>query len=408
MTSQHAQLEYTRDISYDKALQTIAGEISLGVGFPTVKVEGKAEYANTNSATEYRETHTLSFKYLTKRKLTLGSLELSESGRRYSTSAQHLLHERCKNEFVNEINVGLTFLATMSIEFKNKEDKERFAGSLKVDVLAGTVQVEGSLAIADEKEKKSVRVTLSALQDGGDARQLASILRPEVASCDASNLAPCVEGFRHLISYGTQLPQQIAQMPATLKIISYHTASYADSGLDGLVAGNTPEVADLTLAARERIEDLLRRARKDHARASSLLGYGELLSPEQHAKVAEVQQAAFENRRELTKALIYCFENPYMTKNGSQMTHPCSDYASNVERGLRPIDRTLLEIKGAPSNAGVLCEAARLHALRTGALTQRQYDVYQRINYAPEYAVSHDRSSEIIGWGECENLVEQL
>lgn len=56
----------------------------------------------------------------------------------------------------------------------------------------------------------------------------------------------------------------------------------------------------------------------------------------------------------------------------------------------------------------VLCEAARKDALRRGELTAELFGVYQRINYAPEYAVAHDRNSEIIGWGECQALVDQL
>jgi len=55
-----------------------------------------------------------------------------------------------------------------------------------------------------------------------------------------------------------------------------------------------------------------------------------------------------------------------------------------------------------------LCEAARSDALRRGELTRGQYDVYRRIDYAPEYAIPHNRNSEIIGWGECSALFDQL
>jgi hypothetical protein len=54
------------------------------------------------------------------------------------------------------------------------------------------------------------------------------------------------------------------------------------------------------------------------------------------------------------------------------------------------------------------CGLARLNALERQLITERQYEVFEKINYAPEYSEARNPNSEIIGWGECGNLVSQL
>jgi hypothetical protein len=246
------------------------------------------------------------------------------------------------------------------------------------------------------------------MQDGGDARQLATILTPSVVSCDAANLAPCLDGFGKLIAYGNGLGDQIAHTEL-LKTLAYHTESYADTGLDTLVPPNGPEVVALTLDTRDHLETELQQARSVYARATTLLDYGTLAAGEPRQRVAALQTAAFDRRRELTKALLFCYANPYMTGEGAAMHHPCSENARAVDAALPPLDLAALELAAdGHAEREALCAEARAKAKARGALDDATFQVYERIDFVPEYATPHDPTSEIIGWGDCATLAEQL
>jgi|GEM_PF-5927076 len=404
-------VEYVRDMTYADKLRDLSGSLSVDVPFPSVKVSAEAEYAAKNTASEFRETHTIRFKTYKTKKLSLGTIAVSPLGNEYATRRQRDLRARCKNEFVNEINLGATFDATMSLEFKSKEEREKFGGSLKVDILNGAVKVEGKLAFATEEQKKSVNIRLSATQVGGDPKEMASILTPDVASCDAANLAPCISAFRHLIAYAGTIKTQLTS-DADYSIIHYHTASYADTGLEALMPKDNPIVTEITALARERLETRLRQARFDVNRTNYLLAANIGLNTVNKATVEKANADAEWNRSRLFAALLYCYENPYTVEVTGPAGVPetqsaCDNRKSQMEAELRFIDPVVFEI-GSDAKANAACEKARLDALGRQDITREEYDAHKRLNWAPDYVSDGRPESGIVGWFPCAEVAREL
>lgn len=402
-----ARTVYERDLSYEEVLDKLGGRLSVGVQFPSVAVDAKASYAAENSTNEFRETHTLSFRTQRKSKFKLGSVRISDTGRKLSGTSS--LRAQCGNEFINEINIGLSYMATLSVEFSDQASREKFGGSLKVDVLRGTVEVEGNLEKADDSVKKSVKISLQATQIGGDERKLSTVISTGLTECNALNLAPCIAAFKKAIEYGNTIAEQLTD-DSKYAVIGYTTESYADTGITELVAQNHTLVTQLVEDKRLELEAQLKATRINYARMQSILNFAELLNREKRQKVSEQKDALEVNKENLSRALLYCYRLPYskVTAEGSE-TFPCVDNAKRVVASLLPFDESLVQIAVPEEDKDrAKCKVALALAKKKGVISERQFKIYTDINFAPEYSIPNNPDSEIIGWGECKTLAPYL
>ena len=409
ITGPKATIKFTKDTSYEDRLKTLAGQLSVDATFPSVKVEAQAEYASETAATDFRETINLRAEVTTGMKYKLGTVKLSPKGLYFATNSQMLMRSTCKNEFVNEIRMGAYIDAAMTIEYQTKKDKERFGGSLKVDIAGGLVNVGGKLALATAEEKQSVKISIVGEQVGGDAKTLFNILETDIVHCNAQNIKPCLETFSKIITQSKILAQQLNEIPTSYKSLSYITESYADTGITELVPMENSLVSAATSSARETLEQALKEVRFFSSRVSYLKKTGLGLTKDENDLVEKAYLANESNKSALQAALLYCYNNPYTIKDTEtgQDVSACDSEKQKALAKLISIDKNVLEV-GAKSRNDKKCQLARIKAFSAQEIDELQLIAFENVNWAPIYATEKNPDSGIVGWQYCGQVVDQL
>lgn len=334
-----SQLSYEQDMNFNDVLNTLAGGLSVGITLPVVSAEASANVATKHASTELSETHHLVWVGTAKKEVfTAGAVHLSTLGTFYSEQRPDLLEERCGNEFITEVHRGASFFGTMKIEFFNSEDRLEIGGKIKVNVLDGLVQADGSLQFVDSNKKKRTKLSVQVEQRGGRPERLLTIIPDNVMYCTLDDPSPCLAVFGNLITYArndfaTQL-QDVTQY----NVLKYVTQSYADSGLEALLPSAGYEI--ISQAVHQKIsstEGFLRQALADEDRAGTLMTTGAaFMTSAQRTKVQAVGQKASANVIVYADISRYCYQN---------LNTECLTYAADREGSLQAYARSDLDVK---------------------------------------------------------------
>lgn len=192
------------DLSYDQALSLIDGKVDIGFNFPAVRVDAGANYAKEISADRYTGTYNVYAAQKSKSQMILPS---DDRGYLPTTAALDLAEaypgaraENIGDHFVNGFSKSSHIVINMKMEYRNEVDKREIGGYLDVDWI-GFVNVSGKLQLLDDEKKKSVKITISGYQSGGDPNHLLNIIPDGIMLCTLENPEPCFDLFSDAIKY---------------------------------------------------------------------------------------------------------------------------------------------------------------------------------------------------------------
>ncbi|MDQ3233248.1 MAG: hypothetical protein M3Q07_15635, partial [Pseudobdellovibrionaceae bacterium] len=306
--------------------------------------------------------------------------------------------ENCGDEFISSIEYGAMLNVTMKMEFRNELDKKDIGGKLKVDVLAGTVNVEGELDYLSQAVKKSVKITVEATQQGGTPLEILKIIPDNLVTCSLDNPSVCFNIFTTAVNYAkTDLAKQFKGLD-TYNVIKYTTQKYTDSGISALKPpAGYPTVDALVEDARANLDKLFQEALLDRSRARKMISsYREWLAEDVYNKLVEISDKANSNANKLSNAAVYCYDNPYQG---------CVDREEAVLKQLQAYDRSLLAVKVGPVVAIERCELARKAAVEAGAVSEKWSQGYKKQGLAPVFFDNGKPADGVKTWGPCEEAI---
>jgi hypothetical protein len=145
----------------------------------------------------------------------------------------------CGNEYVDEITRGAKLFFSIRIDFASKEVKEEFQAKFKIaDPTIGSA--EGALQKASSEFSKQSRITISALQIGGDSSKFTQIFpdtiegRLSFVSCSLGEFHKCQDVIQSALKYAvdtkTGFPSQLSDKSAPNHVV-YRTSLYSAHGI---------------------------------------------------------------------------------------------------------------------------------------------------------------------------------
>ncbi|WMN61951.1 internalin (plasmid) [Pseudoalteromonas xiamenensis] len=305
------------DMSYTQLSNMLDGNLGAALDVPVIKVDVGASYSKQNAADNYTGTYTLFLSLKPKKRLLVAD---PQTGYLPTQAAIDLVNENpgdkfnnVGNEFVSAMEYGSQVMVTLKFQYKNDEDKVKWGGQLGVD-WAGKVSVSGKLQKVDSDVKRNIKVTVSALQLGGDPTQLLSVIPNQLVNCTMENPTPCFDVFKNTIDYvKTNYVKQFNALD-DYNVTKVFTSNYKDSGpsLMSLVPEDTyPAKSILTKLAMKNMSDAWVAAILDNRRADNLINYyGSELNNQQRSAIEQIRDNALFNSFILADAVAYCKRNP--------------------------------------------------------------------------------------------------
>ena len=310
-------LEYKRDMKFDSVIDTLNGDLSIDVKFPTIAAGASAKIALSQSSDDMSETHTFFWKGINRKSVFVpGTAKPSSQGEKYIENYNEVLSEKCGDEYIAEIQYGATLLGTLRIDFMNKVDKNNFGGSLKIGLTSGVLAVEGSLDKVDEKVKKRSKVSVIVKQFGGDSTGLLTVIPDNILVCSLDDLQPCIDTLKQLVQYAQGPFKNSLMSPkedqSQWNVIKYVTQRYDESGLEELVPVDPPAPIGLdTINKRAELEKGYISELLFKERATRLLNNNStFMRPDQVKKVEELKAKSEINVRVFGMGQQVCYDQP--------------------------------------------------------------------------------------------------
>ncbi|EAR10565.1 hypothetical protein [Reinekea blandensis] len=313
-----AEIQFSLDAGYKQLLNMVNGSVDASVKLTAVSVDAGGQYASQNAADEYTGTYTVYINLKPKKRLLVPA---NEYGYQATAAAVELANlypgnkpEELGDEFVTGIEYGSYLIVNMKVEYRSAEDKRRIGGYLSVDV-NGIVSVDGDLSLMDEDIKRSVKISISAKQEGGNPLELAKIIPDGLMQCSLNNPEPCFNLFSETVTY--LKTDYINQFPTLDKYnpVKLYTQRYQTSG-PGL-AVLTPvsgyeDIGYLTKLTMNRLSDAWVSSMLDKRRAENIVNYyGSALSTTQKQQIEAIVDKARANAYLYADTVAYCNRNPY-------------------------------------------------------------------------------------------------
>ncbi|MCV2885690.1 internalin [Aestuariibacter sp. AA17] len=315
----NTELDFTVgvDMSYEQLANMLDGNLGAQLDVPAIKVGVGASYAKENAADNYTGTYTLYLSVKPKKKMLIPS---TDSGYQPTQAAMNLVNdapgdkfENIGNEFVSAIEYGSQVMINLKFQYKNKEDKVKWGGQLDVDWV-GKVSVSGALEKVDEETKRNIKVTVSAIQMGGDPNRLLSVIPEQLVNCTMEDPTPCFDIFANTINYiKTDYINQFTSLDK-YNVAKLYTSTYTHSGpgLNALLPDAPyPSRSVLTKLATKNLSEAWVQAIMDNRRADNLLNYyANELDANHKNKLESIRDDSLFNSFLLADAVSYCKRNP--------------------------------------------------------------------------------------------------
>ncbi|MCJ8272959.1 MAG: internalin [Psychrosphaera sp.] len=331
------------DMSYNQLSNMLDGNLSAQLDVPVIKVNAGASYAKEHAADNYTGSYTLFASMKPKKRLLIPN---DGSGFQATQGAIDLVNanpgdkfDDIGDEFVTAIEYGSQVMVNLKFEYKNAEDKVKWGGQLDVDWV-GKVNVSGQLSAVNNDVKRDIKVTISAIQRGGDQNKILTVIPNGLASCSMQNPQPCFDIFKNTINYiKTDYIHQFNDLN-DYNVTKIFTDRYRASGpgLDVLVPqGAYPSQSLLTKLAIKNMSEGWIEAIMDNRRADNLLNYyaADLSTADRNA-IEDLRENALFNSFILADAVAYCNRNPI----GSY----CRTREVQTQGNVSAYDRNLLEL----------------------------------------------------------------
>ncbi|MCG7537219.1 internalin [Pseudoalteromonas sp. OOF1S-7] len=400
------------DMGYDDMLSILNGSVDIDVNFPVVRVSAGASLAKEMASSTYSSSYTFSASSTPKKRLLLpvsqnSGFTLSQVGDEIASNHQTQLQTLVGDEFVTGIEYGANVLVNLKIDYGSNKDKSDIGGYLDVDLYGGVFNVGGQLKYLQSDIKSSVKITVRAVQQGGDPKQLLTIIPNNIITCSLDNPKPCFDMFYEAVKYAkTGFNSQLSSL-SDYNVVRYYTTRYDKSSL--ALRALVPDYQVVRNATKWLITDLeddFKQAIMDEQRAVNLLNsYYAYLPEAQRLAVERIKGLAYDNAWFLFTAARFCRDNPfgYACENKVlEMKNAC------VQRGKScpaSYDITDLQLPSSDGQDWKQCELARQEAVRSGVVSEINSARFRNLRWAPTFIDASAPARGILNWRLCEGAL---
>jgi len=318
----------------EKALEK---DLGLAAGFRyrsgVTTTSASANFVKNSKESSYSTSAIFKGDYTFKDKI-LSKLDLSPLGRKLEKNPDRF-KKTCGDHFTIVQSYGAKIYFSIRIDFKTAESKQEF--NAKFSLSSPSLDVNADFKLGKKEFSKDTKITVSALQIGGDVTKLTRIFNnPNGGStgktesynfvqCSFGDLQKCEEVLASAIDYATNtengFPSTIASNPALIKSI------VADYETAGVFVDFTPEMNKTIEAARKTISDTFEKSIAQHLNTVSILKNGVMrLSPRQRDKFTKMKATTYDNMVLLSEMSMECFDKPRecltIAKNTNYLNNP--------------------------------------------------------------------------------------
>ncbi|NKE71317.1 hypothetical protein [Candidatus Manganitrophus noduliformans] len=304
--------------SFDQALteQQASEQLGLSAGgrarFGAVETSGSAKFMRSVVSNEY----SISAVWLSEYKLPsrkLSAVTRSPIGNSVAGDIERWA-ETCGDEYVDEIKVGSRLFFSIRIDFTSKERKQSFQSQFSVS--GPLYSADASLQQASREYGRDAKITVTALQMGGDVSKLTGIFpnTPEGSTnfvqCGLGDLTQCTKVTQAALTYATDVqrgfPAQLA--PGATpggSPLEYKTARYSQAGIH--LQDGYPFLTEIAREARKTLHGDFEREFRRQVLANRLIELG--MGKEQLEKVLAQKEIIDSNLAKIADASKICYES---------------------------------------------------------------------------------------------------
>ncbi len=325
-----SSFDFTATVSKEQMAEELGIDLKGSAQFGVTKASMAAKFLKTSMSDAYSisamYTGTYSFHdegFTTEPTLTPRALQLTSPisiGR--GIDNPKIWENTCGQEFVNRREFGAKLFFSIRIDFKSEEEKQALAASFSLS--APLVTAEASVNTASSKTSKETRITVSALQIGGDVSQITRIFgngtttpgndgATAVVSCSMGDFNECRTVLGNAVRYATNIdtgfPSQLTTR-ANQALLRVHTKPYEQMFVYNM---HTAETMLAYENARNKLIQLFHKNYDLSIRTSRLANPNERilrLSPRQERIITDTDLAISRNIAKLTQANAECFQTP--------------------------------------------------------------------------------------------------
>lgn len=401
--------------SYTEVLEQLSGNIDVNVSFGLVRVDAGGHIAKEMAATEYSTSYMFQA-YLTPKKRTLQPFDtnigytLTPAGNTVANQYQTQMMALSGDSFVSEIQYGAQLLINLKVEYLSEQHKSDIGGHLGVSYGVGPVgvSVNGELRYIDEEVKKSVIITVQAVQKGGDPKQLLNIIPNNLITCTLDNYEPCFDLFVKTTDYARNDFGAQFNALSDYNVVRYTANTYGNSSLE--VRKLDAASQDINLGTTVQtlwLEDAFKTAIGHEHRARSLLGkYSAWLDDTQRGSVEAIKQAAFDSADIYNKYALACRDNPY----GNACVDTWNDYLASCGTGEYPACLQTYSVGDLTIATGDVteyfkCENAREAAANFGVENNDTSIGLRELSLAPVFIDADDPAAGVMSWISCKDAL---
>jgi hypothetical protein len=319
-----------------------ANELGFSAGgrarFGVSEYSAEARFFRASKSNDYSvsavwtsEYTLLSYKLDTNASLTPIGINVQNYDTRWTTT--------CGDEYVDEIVRGARLFFSIRIDFSSKEVKNEFDANFSI---AGPMySAKAAMKNASEQFSRDSKITVSALQIGGDATKFTALFPNPVdgkgsfVSCTLGDFSKCQEVIEAALKYATDtrngFPSQLSNKSSP-SYVAYRTAAYS---AHGIYPKHPPEVQDLVRRYRLDIHSKFENELSTASTIDSLLAV--IKAPDVQARVSTEARKNNRNLLTLSRAADVCYA-------------PDVDKCQHLMEGLilEPIDYKALELPRLP------------------------------------------------------------
>ena len=264
------------------------------------------------------------------------------------------------------------------------------------------------MLVIDEEIKQSVRITVRAVQKGGDPKQLLKIIPNNIITCTLDNYEPCFDLFVQASNYAREEFGNQFNRLSDYNVVRYTTNPYSNSSLE--VRKLDVASQDITVGTTYRtlwLENAFKTVIGHEHRAKRVVNaYSAWLTGAQLTNAQNIQQGAYDNGLVYSKHATQCRDNPY----GSACEDNWNDYLANCGTASYPaciVNYSVGDLNVAADDVTQYfkCETARQAAASFGVESNNTSLAIREISLAPVFVDPTDPAAGIISWLPCKQAL---
>jgi len=335
----------TGTFSFDQNLSESQAAEQLGFGaggrarFGAVEASASAQFMRNAASSAY----SVSSVWVSEYKLPTQKLDApqrNEIGRALVQNDDRWA-ETCGDEYVGEITYGARLFFSIRVDFSSTEEKQSFQAEFS---LSGPLfSANANLQQASQQFSKNAKVTVSALQIGGDVSKVTGLFansdagRAGFVQCTLGSFSSCADVVSAALKYATSIttgfPSQIAPeakpgaAPLLYKTIEYKAA--------GIYPSKYPLLDEANEQARERLHGFFEKQFSLSVLTDRIISVG--LSPDKVKDLLVQRQIIDRNIASILSASKTCYESPLQCVGAVQ------------QLSMAPVNESLLVLPALPT-----------------------------------------------------------